>query len=395
MHSKRVKKFFVYILVVERWHTALLTGIILCVSSVLFLVKGMYVLDNQENWNDTLPHCTSITCFDETRCTNSKKIFVYKQANPRLDREDIGSPYYGYLPRVPLYNNSMYTQDPSNACLFAVYIWAEEYDYCKLPSLPYWNNGQNHIIVDFIARRFSQRGNASARIIGKAMLAKSYMTTNYFRPKFDLPVPILKLSRTKTNMEYIRYNKMLYNSQRKYFLTFKGSTYKEGTAGSYRWKLLDIEQENDIVIHLQCFKMHGWHKKKEYKHTCDMLDKSYERSNYNDLFNTTFALVPGGRQPATYRLTEALSAGALPVFVYPDIDWIKPYSHIINWDEISFSFTPQEIPTILPTLRSLTREKIETMRNRALEVYTNHYGNPEHMASHLYEYALEQLLNKV
>ena len=392
MHYKRVKKFFVYILVVERWHIVFLTCMTLCVSSVFLLAKRSYFLDNQENWPDILPPCTSVTCFNETRCTNSQKIFVYKQAHPRLDKEDIGSPYYGYLPRVPLSNNSLYTQDPSNACLFAVYIWAEERDYYELPSLPYWNDGQNHIIVDFIARRFSQRGNISAKIIGKAMLAKSYMTTDYFRPNFDLPVPILKLSRTQKNMDYIRYTKMLYNTQRKYFLTFKGSTYKEGTAGSYRWKLLDIEQDNDVVIHLQCFKMHGWHKKTKYKDTCNMLDKSYAQSTYNDIFNTTFALVPGGRQPATYRLTEVLSAGALPVFVYPDVDWIKPYSHIINWDEISFSFTPQEIPTILPKLRNLTKDKIETMRNKAMEVYTNHYGDPEQMASHLYEYALAQLL---
>lgn len=32
--------------------------------------------------------------------------------------------------------------------------------------------------------------------------------------------------------------------------------------------------------------------------------------------NTTFALLPAGRSPATYRLAEALSAGALPVFIH-------------------------------------------------------------------------------
>lgn len=52
------------------------------------------------------------------------------------------------------------------------------------------------------------------------------------------------------------------------------------------------------------------------KELCESSRKEYDRASYGDLMNTTFALLPAGRSPATYRLGEALSAGALPVFIH-------------------------------------------------------------------------------
>lgn len=49
---------------------------------------------------------------------------------------------------------------------------------------------------------------------------------------------------------------------------------------------------------------------------CESLLEEYNTQDYKDLMNSTFALVPGGRSPATYRLGEVLSAGCIPVFVH-------------------------------------------------------------------------------
>jgi hypothetical protein len=48
---------------------------------------------------------------------------------------------------------------------------------------------------------------------------------------------------------------------------------------------------------------------------CDAWGREYDSYDYSDLLNTTFALVPGGRSPGTFRLTEAMAAAAIPVFV--------------------------------------------------------------------------------
>ncbi len=340
--------------------------------------------------SSAVPNCTAATCFDATRCSGAPKIFVYDQAHPRLDREDHGSPYYGYLPRQPDTSDAMYTRNASEACLFAVYMWSVAHDYAELPALPHWNGGQNHILVDFTDPAFP--AGAPGDVIGRAILAKSYLSDTLLRPGFDLSVPLLKLSRTEANVQAIADGGLFHSDARKHFLTFKGSTYREGTAGSYRWNLENIDTHNDdVTVLLQCFKLHGWHLQQEHRERCNRMDEAYAEADYFDLANTTFALVPGGRQPSSYRLTEALGAASIPVFVNPDIDWVKPYAHAVDWDSISLTFRPGEEAQILPTLRKLSPEVIADMRRDVRHVYTTYIGAPPQMPRHLYHNALAQL----
>ncbi|CAB1113584.1 unnamed protein product [Ectocarpus sp. CCAP 1310/34] len=88
--------------------------------------------------------------------------------------------------------------------------------------------------------------------------------------------------------------------------------------------------------------------------------------------NTTFALLPAGRSPATYRLAEALSAGAIPVFIHQD--FVKPFPGQIPWSEFSFSFPPEEAPRILETLRAVPDKKLAQMQVTALEVFDTYFG---------------------
>lgn len=69
----------------------------------------------------------------------------------------------------------------------------------------------------------------------------------------------------------------------------------------------------DVVTHSPKKRMQllSWNKE-----LCQSSQKGYDETSYADLMNTTFALLPAGRSPATYRLGEALSAGALPVFIH-------------------------------------------------------------------------------
>ena len=341
-----------------------------------------------------VPACTASKCFNATRCAALPKVFVYPQSQPRLDRDD-GASHYGYLPREPDPSNPLYTDNPDEACLFAVYMWSVHHDYAELPALPHWNGGQNHILIDFTDPAFGP--GAPGDVIGEAMLAKSYLTHDLLRPGFDMSVPLLKLSRTEANVRAIAESGLFHHDARKHFLTFKGSTYREGTAGSYRWNLENIgagHENDDVTIRLQCFKLHGWHLQEAHRDRCKRMDEAYEEADYLDLANTTFALVPGGRQPSSYRLTEALGAASIPVFVNPDVTWVKPYAHVIDWDSISLTFRPGEEAQILPTLRQLAPEAIVHMRQGVRHVYQTHLGSPSEMAEHLYHNALAQVSHR-
>ena len=50
------------------------------------------------------------------------------------------------------------------------------------------------------------------------------------------------------------------------------------------------------------------------------------------MFLTHFTFCPGGRQAATYRLREAISAGSVPVVV--DDRTMMPYAEVIDWSQI-------------------------------------------------------------
>ena len=71
--------------------------------------------------------------------------------------------------------------------------------------------------------------------------------------------------------------------------------------------------------------------------------------------------MPAGRSPATYRLAEVMSAGAIPVFVARDI--VKPFPERVDWSSLSFSFPPEEVgPAMMDTLRSVPPTELLAMQ---------------------------------
>ena len=49
---------------------------------------------------------------------------------------------------------------------------------------------------------------------------------------------------------------------------------------------------------------------------CDRMDTEYGATSYTDLMNTTFAIIPAGRSPATFRLGEVSVPGVFCFVVY-------------------------------------------------------------------------------
>lgn len=343
-----------------------------------------------------VPDCSGNKCLDITRCKHNSKVFVYPPTNVALASKNLSTSYFQFLQRVPRYNDSMYTLNPKKACIFAVHMHPTDHLYKDLPSLAHWNNGQNHLLIDFTDVNYTvstNRENVPVGIIGSAMLARSYTISQYYRPGFDMSVPLLNLKSLK-NIESLSRN-VATADFRKYFLTFKGTTYLDESIGGFRWNLQNLNQDDGtVVISMKCFEMHGWRNYPKYRKVCDDMAKKYEESNYIDLFNSTFSLVPAGRSPASYRLVEAMASATIPVFVYPERSWVKPYNCLIDWNSFSFTFTPDQISTILPTLRALSKENINVMRDRVRHVFSDHFnGTRDIVDKHLFYIARQQILS--
>ena len=55
-----------------------------------------------------------------------------------------------------------------------------------------------------------------------------------------------------------------------------------------------------------------------------------------------------------------MSAGAIPVLVVRD--YVKPFTEQVDWSAFSFTFSPEQAPDMLRTLRAVPPETVEKMQ---------------------------------
>lgn len=102
-----------------------------------------------------------------------------------------------------------------------------------------------------------------------------------------------------------------------------------GEGYSERTAVLEVAAaSNDprVAVAVKCMETHLEHLQPHNVEFCTLAKRRFGSLDYADLMNSTFALIPAGRSPATYRLGEALSAGAIPVFIHQN--FVKPFAEV-------------------------------------------------------------------
>lgn len=64
------------------------------------------------------------------------------------------------------------------------------------------------------------------------------------------------------------------------------------------------DEAQGVITAMHCFELHDEHLLPENVKFCEQLKARYDDYSYDELMNTTFGLIPGGRSPGTYRLGE-------------------------------------------------------------------------------------------
>lgn len=344
-----------------------LTTIIAVVSTSLLLLQNLlgclqpgvvrpWRADKEWHTDARFPLCTMDVCFNFSLCDHSKELLVYhyNTIEPYWP-----SNYFKILPSTPYH-----TSNPEKACLFFVFSdnLSENAQHPHPSTLPYWNGGLNHVIVTF-ADKWSLT-NPPEESIGKASILASRLHENTMRSGFDISIPLPRLWGGVPQLWSLK------PFERKYFATFKGKRYMT-RAGGFRSsdEFLTMHNGKDVIITTSCKQKTNndflvWHPKSRLG--CDHDQLLYDRYDYNDLFNSTFGLAPGGRSPASFRLLEILSAGAIPVLIVDN--YVKPFDTLIQWHQCLVQFHSTEILRILPTLRSLSEREVE-MRQQYCQAF--------------------------
>ena len=85
---------------------------------------------------------------------------------------------------------------------------------------------------------------------------------------------------------------------------------------------------------------------------CAAAAKRFDASeSYAHLLDTVFHLCPTGRSPASYRMNEALAAGAIPIFVSGDVRTGAPYGE--SWLSADLTRTHARIYVCVALFRRL------------------------------------------
>lgn len=224
--------------------------------------------------------CRMDSCFDFSLCKkNGFKVYVY----PQEKGEKISESYQNILASIE--GSRFYTSDPGQACLFVLSLDTLDRDQlspqyvhnlkAKLQNLNLWNDGRNHLIFNLYSGTWPNYTEDLGFDIGQAMLAKASISTENFRPNFDVSIPLFSKDHPRTGGErgYLKYNSI--PPFRKYMLVFKGKRYLTGIGSDTRNALYHVHNSEDVVLLTTCKHGKDWQKHKDAR--CDRDNAEYDK----------------------------------------------------------------------------------------------------------------------
>uniref|UniRef100_A0A3P9M2K1 Exostosin glycosyltransferase 1b n=1 Tax=Oryzias latipes TaxID=8090 RepID=A0A3P9M2K1_ORYLA len=323
--------------------------------------------------------CRMDSCFDFSAChRNGFKVYVY----PPQKGEKISESYQNILSSIE--GSRFYTADPGQACLFILSLDTLDRDQLspqyvhnlktKVQNLPLWNDGRNHLIFNLYSGTWPDYTEDLGFDIGQAMLAKASISTDNFRPNFDVSIPLFSKEHPRTGGErgFLKYNSI--PPFRKYMLVFKGKRYLTGIGSDTRNALYHVHNAEDVVLLTTCRHGKDWQKHKDAR--CDKDNAEYDKYDYKEmLHNSTFCLVPRGRRLGSFRFLEALQAACVPVVL--SNGWELPFSEIIDWNRATVIGDERLLLQIPTTVRSIHPDKILSLRQQTQFLWEAYFSSVE------------------
>uniref|UniRef100_W5LPL7 Exostosin glycosyltransferase 1b n=1 Tax=Astyanax mexicanus TaxID=7994 RepID=W5LPL7_ASTMX len=323
--------------------------------------------------------CRMDSCFDFSLCQrNGFKVYVY----PQQKGDKISENYQSILAAIE--GSRFYTSDPGQACLFVLSLDTLDRDQLsphyvhnlkgKVQSLPLWNDGRNHLIFNLYSGTWPDYTEDLGFDIGQAMLAKASVSTENFRPNFDVSIPLFPKEHPRAGGErgHLRTNSI--PPFRKYMLVFKGKRYLTGIGSDTRNALYHVHNAEDVVLLTTCKHGKDWQKHKDAR--CDRDNAEYDKYDYREmLHNSTFCLVPRGRRLGSFRFLEALQAACVPVML--SNGWELPFSEVIDWNTGAVIGDERLLLQIPSTVRSIHQDKILALRQQTQFLWEAYFSSVE------------------
>lgn len=223
------------------------------------------------------------------------------------------------------------------------------------------------VVLDF--QPTPQYQNRSITDYSKYHFVYSNCRSEHFRSDKDVCAPLFANTNCRPN-----------SRDRQYSVSFKGPIYVSGE-GMYRYQMQWLNHTPHSFIHFTCDDPTNHEKLYQSNIKSVSLDKECNRFNASyylpkdhcAALNATFVLTPGGRQPASYRLMEALSVHAIPIPLYDIQDNLVPlpFHRTIDWMKCTRVFTEiYQVERFIQSDDAVVRDLIDNCAN----IYDTHFS---------------------
>ncbi|XP_046643245.1 exostosin-2-like [Daphnia pulicaria] len=332
----------------------------------------LVVLNNSLSFA-TQKNCTYYTCFDVYKCshTHSGRIGVYVYPVVEFVDKDkvpitkkITSEFYNILKAI---TKSMYfTSNPNEACLFIPTIDLLNQNRIRpkdvgkaLSSLPYWNEGRNHLIFNILPGSMPEYHPFLEVDIGYAMMTSGGFSSLTYRSGFDVSVPVYSpLAAELRTQSSLDRNWLVISSQPYIHEDFR-EVISEMAAEHPGFLVLNSCGSSPLDTKLRC--------------------RDEETYNFPDvLMNATFCLVVRGARLGQPTLMESLAAGCIPVVVSDS--YVLPYDEVIDWKTAVLQLYEDDLSKMMDLLRGVSSDRISEMRQKGNWIYTRYFTSMERIA---------------
>ena len=190
-----------------------------------------------------------------------------------------------------LRQSTYYTPNPDEACLFVLSLDTLDRDsdegrnneYVKnLPGKlanlqPLWNGGFNHLVFNLYSGTYKNNYLETALDFnwGRAILAKASMSDEFYRPGFDVSLPLTHKSHPARGSDAKLNISNTFPVSKPYFLAFKGKRYLHGKGSDTRNSLYHLHNGHDLVLVTTCRHGKDWERWKDER--CDEDNKEFDR----------------------------------------------------------------------------------------------------------------------
>ncbi|XP_052900287.1 exostosin-2 [Anopheles moucheti] len=364
-------------------------------------------------------NCSYWDCFNVYRCgqrtttlddddADGERISIYVyplkeylDADSKRPAAQLSREFYRIVQTIV--NSPYYTANPNEACLFLPTLDTLNQNRIDttlvgkaLASLPHWENGENHLIFNFIPGNKPDYSTVLDVNTDRAIIVGAGFDSWTFRTDFDVSVPVYSAAledyrwpepSSDRTVLLVAAQLNLYPRQ---FRILQELTYdypnemlllqRCPTATAKVDEMLDITQAGDEPRHpptgsledIRCNFPHG------------------NEHDYPAVLGTgTFCLVARGVRLGQPILLEAMAAGCIPVVMADN--YVLPFADLLDWELLAVRLHETNLHTIVPVLRAISPERIAEMQAQIRSVYHRYFATLDRIVLTV----LEQLNDRI